>query len=137
VCEIVEAVLNGKQPRDLELKAQLKPFPLTWRAQRGLPVLTSSNMYGYRAASLRDGPKKKAARLRGWRPFPALECSRGAARQTYTAAPSTATTYVTTVFCRKLLTEPRWGFTSTATRASMAPSSPDAPQLDCSGTNYA
>jgi ParB-like chromosome segregation protein Spo0J len=31
--EIVEAVLDGKQPRELDLKVLLKPFPLTWEDQ--------------------------------------------------------------------------------------------------------
>jgi hypothetical protein len=34
--DIVEAVLDGKQPRAMELKALLKPFPSTWEDQQGL-----------------------------------------------------------------------------------------------------
>jgi hypothetical protein len=37
--EVVEAVLDGKQPRALELKMLLKPFPLDWDEQRQLPAL--------------------------------------------------------------------------------------------------
>lgn len=32
--DIVEAILNGRQPKSLELKALLKPFPATWGLQR-------------------------------------------------------------------------------------------------------
>jgi hypothetical protein len=34
--DIVEAVLDGKQPRAMELKALLKPFPFMWEDQRKL-----------------------------------------------------------------------------------------------------
>lgn len=32
--DLVEAVLDGRQPRPLELQAVLKPFPSSWSAQR-------------------------------------------------------------------------------------------------------
>jgi hypothetical protein len=32
--DIVEAILNGRQPKTLELKSLLKPFPSEWQAQR-------------------------------------------------------------------------------------------------------
>ncbi len=32
--DIVEAILNGKQPRELELKELLKQFPSSWTEQR-------------------------------------------------------------------------------------------------------
>jgi hypothetical protein len=32
--DIVEAILNGRQPKSLELKALLKPFPSSWGDQR-------------------------------------------------------------------------------------------------------
>jgi hypothetical protein len=32
--DIVEAILNGSQPRTLELQALLKPLPADWHAQR-------------------------------------------------------------------------------------------------------
>jgi len=34
--DIVEAILNGKQPADLELKTLQKPFPSDWQLQRKL-----------------------------------------------------------------------------------------------------
>lgn len=34
--EIVEAILDGRQPSALELKHLLRPFPVEWRAQKGL-----------------------------------------------------------------------------------------------------
>ena len=37
--DIVEALLDGQQSRALELKALLKPFPLTWEEQRRLLAL--------------------------------------------------------------------------------------------------
>jgi hypothetical protein len=32
--EIVEAILDGRQPADLQLKDLLRPFPVSWREQR-------------------------------------------------------------------------------------------------------
>jgi hypothetical protein len=32
--DIVEAILNGRQPPDLQLDVLLKPFPVEWRQQR-------------------------------------------------------------------------------------------------------
>jgi hypothetical protein len=32
--DVVEAILNGRQPKTLELKSLLKPFPSEWEAQR-------------------------------------------------------------------------------------------------------
>ena len=34
--DIVEAILDGRQPSTLELKDLLRPFPLEWQAQRKL-----------------------------------------------------------------------------------------------------
>jgi hypothetical protein len=34
--DITEAILNGRQPKALDLKVFLKPFPADWTAQRKL-----------------------------------------------------------------------------------------------------
>jgi hypothetical protein len=34
--DIVEAILDGRQPRAMELKALLRPLPLCWEEQRQL-----------------------------------------------------------------------------------------------------
>lgn len=34
--DIVEAILDGRQPADLQMGALLKPMPLEWAAQKGL-----------------------------------------------------------------------------------------------------
>ena len=34
--EIVEAILDGKQPQELQMETLLKPFPLEWEQQRVL-----------------------------------------------------------------------------------------------------
>ena len=56
--DIVEAILDGRQPADLALPALLKPFPADWVRQRGQvfgpPVRRSCG-----AATARSGPRSK------------------------------------------------------------------------------
>jgi hypothetical protein len=35
--DIVEAILNGRQPTGLQLDALMRPFPVGWKAQRSTP----------------------------------------------------------------------------------------------------
>jgi hypothetical protein len=40
--DIVEAILNGRQPAEITLPALMKPFPIEWYAQRKTPSSAKS-----------------------------------------------------------------------------------------------
>ena len=49
--EIVEAILDGRQPADMTLAGLMRPFPVVWREQARAPVQLNSLDGGVRGAT--------------------------------------------------------------------------------------
>ena len=49
--EIVEAILDGRQPTDMTLAGLMRPFPVVWREQARAPVQLNSLDGGVRGAT--------------------------------------------------------------------------------------